>query len=45
MECSNQRGEAELIGTFHLSPNENILKNRRCVAKISHNGKGETFSD
>ena len=25
MECSNQQGEAELIGTFHLSPNENIL--------------------
>ena len=25
MEYSNQRGEAELIGTFHLSPNENIL--------------------
>ena len=25
MECSNQRGEAELIGTFHLSPNEIIL--------------------
>ena len=25
MECSNQRGEAELIGIFHLSPNENIL--------------------
>ena len=21
----NRRGEAELIGTFHLSPNENIL--------------------
>ena len=25
MECSNQRGEAELIGTFYLSANENIL--------------------
>ena len=25
MEFSNQRGEAELIGTLHLSPNENIL--------------------
>ena len=21
MECSNQQGEAELIGTFHVSPN------------------------
>ena len=25
MECSNQPDEAELIRTFHLSPNENIL--------------------
>ena len=25
MEYSNERGEAELIGTLHLSPNENIL--------------------
>ena len=25
MECSNQRGEAKLIGTLYLSPNENIL--------------------
>ena len=25
MECSNQRGFASLIGTFHLSPHENIL--------------------
>ena len=25
MECSNQRGGAELIGTLHLSPNENNL--------------------
>ena len=25
MECCNQRGEAELIGTLHLSPNENIV--------------------
>ena len=25
MECSNRRGEAELIGTFHFSPHENIL--------------------
>ena len=24
MKCSIQRGEAELNGTFHLSPNENI---------------------
>ena len=24
MKCSNQRGEAELNGTFQLSPNENI---------------------
>ena len=25
MECSIQQGEPELNGTFHLSPNENIL--------------------
>ena len=25
MEWPNQRGEAELTGTFHLSPNENVL--------------------
>ena len=25
MECSIQRGEAELNGTFHLSTNQNIL--------------------
>ena len=25
MECCNRRGEAELIGTPHLSPRENIL--------------------
>ena len=25
MECSNKQGEAGLIGSFHLSPNENIL--------------------
>ena len=25
MKCSIQRGEAELNGTFHLSPNENIF--------------------
>ena len=25
MECPNQQGEAGLIGTFHLSPHENIL--------------------
>ena len=25
MECSNKRGEAELIATFHLSPNEIIF--------------------
>ena len=25
MEYSHQRGEAKLIGTFHLSPHENIL--------------------
>ena len=25
MECSNQLGFASLIGTFHLSPHENIL--------------------
>ena len=24
MKCSIQRGEAELNGTFHLSPHENI---------------------
>ena len=24
MKCSIQRGEAELNGTIHLSPNENI---------------------
>ena len=24
MKCSIQRGEAEMNGTFHLSPNENI---------------------
>ena len=24
MKCSIQRGEAELNGTFHLSPNEHI---------------------
>ena len=24
MKCSIQRGEAELNGTFHISPNENI---------------------
>ena len=24
MKCSIQRGEAELNGTFHFSPNENI---------------------
>ena len=24
MKCSIQRGKAELNGTFHLSPNENI---------------------
>ena len=24
MKCSIQRGETELNGTFHLSPNENI---------------------
>ena len=24
MKCSIQRGEAELKGTFYLSPNENI---------------------
>ena len=39
MECSNQRGEAELIGTFHLSPHENILTIARFVlygTKIDH---------
>ena len=35
MECSNQRGEAELIGTFHLSPNENILTIARMKTFIS----------
>ena len=32
MECSNKRGEAELIGAFHLSPNENILT----IARIKY---------
>ena len=25
MECSNQQGEADLNGTFHLSPNSNAI--------------------
>ena len=29
MICSIQRGEAELNGTFHLSPNENICSTAR----------------
>ena len=29
MKCSIQRGEAELNGTFHLSPNENICSSAR----------------
>ena len=30
MECSIQRGEAELNGSFHLLPNENI----RTIARM-----------
>ena len=29
MKCSIQRGEAELNGTFHLSPHENICSTAR----------------
>ena len=31
MKCSLQRGEAELNGTFHLSPNENICSIARMI--------------
>ena len=34
MEFTNQRGEAELIGTLHLSPSENILTIARMTTFI-----------
>ena len=35
MKYSIQRGEAELNGTFHLSPNENICSITRMITKHS----------
>ena len=47
MECSNQRDEAELIGTFHLSPHENILTIARMktfiICFIRHQTKQKAF--
>ena len=36
MKCSIQRGEAELNGTFHLSPNENICSIARMKKNIHY---------
>ena len=36
MKCYIQQGEAELSGTFHLSPNENICSIARKKKKNIH---------